>query len=198
VKHKFPDPELVEKYIINLHAVWRFDFLNAKSGKEKTMPDELINYRDSVMADIVIWLTNYYAGKKIIVIGHNGHIKLTGNKPIKPMGAYLIERLNTNYKSFVFMTDSGSAMGFTPKGLAEVYRLEKSWPDSYEYYFSKLNLPEFYISLKNKNLPVSGLKWRSTGYFSTGSRQFSPVDLDHAAHGLFFIRKSSPSKFEKF
>lgn len=92
-----------------------------------------INYRDLQMADNLIWLADtVYAGKKIIVWAHNGHIANTmGNSEGKgaledfyntfiPMGAKLKKHYGNNVYALGFSGAAGKYMDYVSLKIVDV------------------------------------------------------------------------------
>lgn len=159
-------------------------------------------FRDSLMAENVIWLKQYYKGKKIIILCHNAHVQKNkeGSFEQTTQGYFLQKKLpKGDYKSFAFLTAEGELTGYKkyPPEIVQVFRPYKS---CYEYYFAKMTDSIFFLPLlqnketyKHKNI-ISGLKMREAGYgISDGYDPFKEVDLLNGFDGVFFIRKTSPT-----
>ena len=160
------------------------------------------SFRDSVMAENVIWLRKYYSGKKIIILCHNQHVqknKLSLEPFIQKNQGYFLQKILPKgaYKSFAFLTAEGQLTGYK-KYTPEVVQVIKPYKSCYEYYFAKMKdsifflaLPKNKESLKHNNI-LSGLKMRQAGYgISDGYDPFKEVDLLNGFDGLFFIKSTS-------
>lgn len=73
-----------------------------------------INYRDKYMAENTVWLSEYYAGKKIVVWAHNGHIADSEYGNTGSMGNYLDYELGDAYSTIGFLFSQGT---FTAVGM---------------------------------------------------------------------------------
>ena len=159
-------------------------------------------FRDSLMAENIIWLKQYYKGKKIIILCHNAHVQKNkeGSFEQTTQGYFLQKKLpKGDYKSFAFLTAEGELTGYK-KYPPEIIQVFKPYKSCYEYYFSKMKDSIFFLPLlqnketsKHKKI-VSGLKMREAGYgISDGYDPFKEVDLLNGFDGVFFIRKTSPT-----
>jgi erythromycin esterase len=157
-------------------------------------------YRDSLMAENVIWLRKYYKNKKIIILCHNQHIQKNKVGPFEQtnQGYFLQKSLpKGEYKSFAFLTADGELTGYK-KYPPEIVQVFKPYKSCYEYYFAKMKDSVFFLPLlqtkethKHKNI-ISGLKMREAGYgISDGYDPFKEVDLLNGFDAVFFIKNTS-------
>ena len=154
--------------------------------------------RDKYMAENVEWIKKQNPNSKIVLWGHNYHIKETSVS----MGKYLSDKLKDDYLSigFAFHTGTYSAKG--EKGLS-VYQAKKSFPGTYEYFFQAIDTPFFLLDLREIEKDTSkygdwlksekGLKFRKTGAVKP-RLEFSWANLKKDFDILIFINESSNSE----
>lgn len=160
-------------------------------------------YRDSLMAENVLWLLKYYKNKKIILLGHNEHLQKNATGIYKtnvPQGYFIQQKLPAGlYKAFAFTTALGMVTSYNKNNEPESILLTPPNKFSYEFYFSQLPAPLLYLPLKNSGqndhpFITKTLQLRWCGYRISGeTNQFQDVNIADGYDGLFFIRKTSPA-----
>lgn len=200
----------LEKNLYSLRNSIYLAYLYAVNEATKsTAPYIPFNYRDSLMADNVLWLREFYKNKKIILWCHNSHIQKKSNGSYDGkhiyQGEYLLKtELGSSYKSFAFLTASGEATSYKLYNqVGEPVKLQQPYRICYEYYLGQAKDPLFYWELpagrKNNQqytALTNGLEWRSLGSLITpGADQFNPADLSNNFNGVFFIRNTTPASY---
>jgi erythromycin esterase len=186
---------IIEAYYLNF-----LKYLPITKGSESIRTS---TFRDSVMSENILWLMKVHPGKKIIVWGHDGHIKrgfYLFEKNLT-MGNFLYSKLGNLYKAFSFTSGNGFATGYAYNGQPRVYNLLEPSPDTYEYYLDQTGVNTGFLNLeltkeillKNKTI-VSALRLRSVGYNYTQGEQFRKTNIADSYNGLFFIKNSTNSK----
>ena len=156
-------------------------------------------YRDKCMAENLLWImkTNK-KDSKIIIWAHNGHIQKTDNT----MGYYLSKKLKQNYLAAGFDINQGTytARHWKTMKLA-AYKLQPSYPGTYEYYFHLAGIPIFLLDFRRINFRIKGSQWlrkehyfRGTGAVFLPSKEFFIEPLLKDFDMIIFIEKSSNSK----
>jgi erythromycin esterase len=157
--------------------------------------NSLSTQRDRYMAQNLLWIKNQNPKSKIIVWAHNGHIQ----KNTYFMGGYLDETLKNSFLSIAFTFSDGFYNATGPKGLNS-YEADSANPETYEYYFHKLQQPCFLLDLKHfKKAPeckwlCRPLKFRQIGARYT-SNSFVNWDIAKSFDAVLFIDHSTSSNF---
>ncbi len=159
------------------------------------------HYRDSVMARNLRWIRETNRDSRIILWGHNGHIKKTG----RSMGHYISENYGSDYYTIGFALGNGTfnAVGVNDRGINDrifkEHQLESPVLNSYESFFINSASPTWFLDLNLKQRNASNewlfkkLKFRFVGAGAT-HYQFDYTNLTDDFDGLIYINSSTATK----
>jgi erythromycin esterase len=197
---------LADRLFTQLINAYKKKVLGYTTGMTNAFLPQEDNFRDSLMADNILWLNRVcFPGSKIIVWAHNEHITRSQDKTradhlfkyTRTMGEYLEKDYPGKYKAFALLTGSGRITGFNNSGRPSESALEEPPVDSYEYYLNTCSGSPGYVSLDPAGIPDQHLRlfrylrWRTLG-FSGWNVPFRAYNLLHNFDGLFFVRMSTP------
>jgi len=191
----FLSSELGNSNVENLDRKWieqniKLLMQNARFRYDKSRESQFV--RDSMMADNVLWLSQYYHDSKIILWAHNAHVADWS----KAMGAYLFKAMGDRYFSVGLTAANGVFNVFPPSGTI-TYPLLSPTKETFEYYFSTFNTPAFIMSThvaREKLKSFLQLSFRSVGTDPT-NHQFQSLDknLFQLFDAIIFIKDTTPS-----
>ncbi|MFJ4878512.1 erythromycin esterase family protein [Streptomyces sp. NPDC088745] len=135
---------------------YAFDFEDPAQGAESR------RYRDSAMADNVLWWQRH-TGDKVLLAAHNAHVSLHTPLPEaypKVQGAFLRDKLGKNYLSIGTTFDRGSFNAVGEEGKVREFRLGHAKPSSNENTLDRVRHRDFAVDLRNVREP--GRSWLAT------------------------------------
>jgi len=147
--------------------------------------------RDSYMRDNVEWIVDQNPSLKVILWGHNGHIK----KSDKAMGKYLNDKYKKKYLSIGFAFHEGE---YTAKGKSGIksYAAQTSEPGTNEFFFNSIDEPILLLDLRNLDKNQQNQKWLSWSirFRQTGGlkvdEEFYETNINSNFDIIIFISKS--------
>ncbi|MDT0691912.1 erythromycin esterase family protein [Salegentibacter sp. F188] len=153
------------------------------------------NERDRYMAENVLWIKSQPQNSKLVLWGHNGHIKETGNS----MGKFLSDSLGSNYLSIGFTFGHGEYTAVGDNRLSS-HAAQQAPAGSYELFFEQIDEPIFLLDLRKVKKENSALaEWilgelslRNVGTLKT-QNEFYKTDLTEDFDILIFINESTSS-----
>lgn len=187
--------------LVKLSSVKEYDsieriIINMKQGLlyQLNVSDQDI-YRDKCMAENVNWVINTNPSSKIVLWGHNSHLQKSENS----MGE-ILNKTHAFY-SVGFALGNGYFNAIQEKPGREIARSQLLPPitDSYESYFIRTNVSNWFIDLKGLSILENQNQWllKSHQFRFVGTLlsryQFAETNLKKDFDGLFFIKDSSPS-----
>src|SRR6202012_3968505 len=125
--------QLADKLFSQLANAYKKKILGRTTGLTNASFPEEGNFRDSLMADNVVWLNRVrFPGSKIVVWAHDEHVSKSINRERmnyffrrnRSMGQYLEGKYRNQYKAFAFLTATGKTTGFTASAHPVVYAIE--------------------------------------------------------------------------
>jgi erythromycin esterase len=170
-----------------------FFYLQRKRNETKSKFINSGTYRDSIMADNILWIKNFYPGRKIIIIGHNQHIEKAKTNDFAAMGSFLDRKVGRSFKTYGFFSAEGTVTGYSRTGVPIIFKLEKPDQYDYEYYFAKSQNPLFFLPIKTeakKEKFLYSLSGRAVGFLPIENQFSASVNL-YKYDGIFFIRNTS-------
>jgi erythromycin esterase len=198
---------LTDRLFMQLINAYQKKVLEKTTGvTNATLPQDG-NFRDSLMAANVVWLNRvYFPGEKMIVWAHDEHVMRTRNMTrshyyyrfTQTMGEYLERDYARKYRTFAFLTGSGTLTGFDSHANPTILPLEQPPVDSYEYWLNSCNGQAGYVSLDPMHIPEEHLRlfqflrWRALGFYGVQA-PFREYNLAGNFDGLFFVRFSTPT-----
>jgi len=159
--------------------------------------------RDESMARNVKWiLDNNPKGTRVVLWAHNGHVGRIGEAKFRSMGSYLNEWYGKDYVPVGFAINRGeyTAMG-RGTGLGR-HPLTPGEPGSYEYVFSRAEIPRFILDLRMARAGDPASSWlrtpmqlRSIGAMAMDSaQQFAPATLSDVFDLLVFLEQTTATR----
>lgn len=167
------------------YLFWKWKISGADTQLQNT-------FRDSIMADNIIWLKeNYFPDEKMIIWSANAHInylsdELSNKKNYIRMGDYLKERFGNRYYALSFTSYEGEVTNISN---LDDFRVNQSSEKGLEYFLHQQNISSAYIDFR--------------GLRSTIGQPFSLKLYGHQndygnwanmTDGLFFIDRMTPLK----
>lgn len=210
--------QLVEKlnnFILNKNIVVKDEvkkaLYNLKSGFTVIYEASKGNYddpRDLLMANFVEFIANENKENKIILWGHDAHLAFGSLMIEDPMGRVLKQKYKNEYYSLGTLTANGtySVMNDhidTKINNYKIISLPLNPEDSWNKYFSELNVPFFFIDLRNSSLEFiknKKLKVRVLGYSAVTEEEVNlyytskPIELNQFFDGVVFLKDTEGTK----
>lgn len=152
--------------------------------------------RDSVMADIVVWIAEHlYPNEKIILSAHNFHIANQKYQARECMGHLLHQKYKKNYYSIGFYNSLGSPV--------HIFRdmpfkhLQKELPEnSLQYKFLQKKTDQLFIPMSGQRKTKAN-KWlhQEVQQFSRSKYIQDPLILSKFFDGLIWVRTVRAPRF---
>jgi len=206
--------KLVKRDLVGLDSMIR---LGAKINNKETL-FELSSYirvckqwiesrfftgnRDEYMAENINIYLQAHPEEKIFLWAHNFHVANVNTDGQKTMGCFLKEKYNGHYFPFSITTGGGSYMAAPDYGqkIWKSYNLERPYPGTYEYVFSKISPDNYFINFST-GIGASAASWLrmpmkqlDQGYVYDGDENYIyHGTLMQSFDGLFFIRNTTAS-----
>lgn len=150
--------------------------------------------RDEFMAENVGWILQHYPEAKIVVWAHNDHISYQKNK----LGSLLKSRFGPEVFSIAFATGRGSYTAYDvhKNQITRNNPLQLPLKNSYEYYFEKAAIPNFYLDVSRHDVQPDN-EWlyqprlfRSVGG-AVSAYQFFETNLGSLFDSVIYIDETS-------
>lgn len=157
------------------------------------------DFRDSAMAENILWVQSQNPGCKIIVWAHNGHIQKDSLSD-KRMGHFLAAQLGDQYCALALTTYQGTytARNKSDQNWNDELVLKTPPENTIEAFLHKMNIPMMLVNLHYSNKPqfmLGSIKSRCIGAVEEDDHSYMPYhDLSKAFDGILFIDKTSASQ----
>jgi len=158
--------------------------------------------RDEYIAENINIFLETHPDEKIFLWAHNFHVANVNTDGQKTMGCFLKEKYKGNYFPFSITTGGGSFMAAADYAQKKwnSYNLERPYPGTYEYVFSKISPDNYFLNF-SAGIEASAASWLNIpmkqldqGYIYDGDENYIyHATLRQSFDGLFFIRNTTAS-----